>query len=151
MGKHVYTQEERKAQFIKTGIAIAKARGIDGLSISAVAAKHNVTAPLVFHIFGTRAKFRATVAAEAKKQGVELKGGTVAPKRKLTAAQVKAIQRKASTPKPVTRKPTAKKSASQKTSAKKTAGVKSASKAAKFGSLPVPAGEVVDMNLPPKV
>lgn len=141
MGKHVYTQEERRAQFIKTGINIAKAKGIDSLSVSAVADKHKVTAPLVFHIFGTRLKFREAVAAEAKKQGITLKGDVGAPKKKLTAAQVNAIKRKEGVkgkPVPTTR-------------AGKKPVVAKPSAPGKFAALPVPAGEAVDTNLSPKV
>lgn len=139
MGKHVYTQEERRAQFIKTGINIAKAKGIDSLSVSAVADKHKVTAPLVFHIFGTRVKFREAVAAEAKKQGITLKGDIGKPKKKLTAAQVNAIKRKEG----AKRSPT--------TRAGKKPVVAKPTAPGKFAALPVPAGEAVDTNLSPKV
>lgn len=147
MGKHVYTKEERRAQFIKTGIAIAKVKGVDGVAVSAVAAKHKVTPPLIFHIFGDRAKFRATLVAEAKKQGIELKGAsTVAtPKRKLTAAQVNAIKRKEAKPTRTAAKPKPAPRGKKPTPAAKPTAP------GKFAALPVPTGETVNTNLSPKV
>lgn len=152
MGKQVYTKEERRAQFIKTGIAIAKVKGVDGLSISAVAEKHKVTPPLVFHIFGDRAKFRAVIAAEAKKQGIELKGADApTPKRKRSAKEVQAIKRKEGAKGKAVKKaaPTAGNGAPLRQRGKKPAAPPS--KSAKFAKLPVPAGEAVDTNLSPKV
>lgn len=72
MAKQTYSKEERKAQFLKTGVALAKKDGVDSVTAAAVAAKHEVTAPLVFHIFGSRDKLRAAIKREAKKQGVTL-------------------------------------------------------------------------------
>lgn len=72
MAKQTYSKEERKAQFLKTGVALAKKDGLDKLTAAAVAAKCDVTAPLVFHIFGNRDKLRAAIKREAKKQGVTL-------------------------------------------------------------------------------
>lgn len=96
MAKQTYTKEERKAQFLKTGLALAKKDGIAKVSAAAVAAKHNVTAPLVFHIFGSRSGLQAAIKREAKKQGVTLaEPKAAAPARKRSVAEVKAIKDKA--------------------------------------------------------
>lgn len=88
MAKQTYTKEERKAQFLKTGVKLAKKNGIAKVSAAAVATEHNVTAPLVFHIFGSREKLQAAIKREAKKQGVVLAEpkAAPAPKRKRSAA-----------------------------------------------------------------
>lgn len=121
MAKQTYSKEERRAQFLKTGIALAKKDGLDSVTAVAVAAKHEVTAPLVFHIFGSRDKLRAAIKREAKKQGVTLpesKAAKKAPKfvkpavapkfvkpavapRKRSIAEVKAIKDKAAGKRPV--------------------------------------------------
>lgn len=119
MAKQTYSKEERKAQFLKTGIALAKKDGLDSVTAVAVAAKHEVTAPLVFHIFGSRDKLRAAIKREAKKQGVTLpeskavkKAAKKAPARagshavakaprKRSIAEVKAIKDKAAGKRPV--------------------------------------------------
>ena len=103
MAKQTYSKEERKAQFLKTGVALAKKGGVDSVTAAAVAAKHEVTAPLVFHIFGSRDKLRAAIKREAKKQGVTLaepKAVKKAP-RKRSVAEVKAIKDKAAGKRPV--------------------------------------------------
>lgn len=94
MAKNVFTKDERKEQFIKSGIKLSRKSGVDSLSVAAVAADCKVTAPLIFHVFGNREKFRAAVKAAAKKQAVTL-GNTPAPKRKRSVAEVKAIKNKA--------------------------------------------------------
>ena len=97
MVKQTYTKEERKAQFLKTGLALAKKDGIAKVSAAAVAAKHNVTAPLVFHIFGSRSGLQAAIKREANKQNVTLAEPKkpAAPARKRSVAEVKAIKDKA--------------------------------------------------------
>lgn len=105
MAKQTYSKEERKAQFLKTGVALAKKDGVDSVTAAAVAAKHEVTAPLVFHIFGSRDKLRAAIKREAKKQGVTLaepKKVAKAP-RKRSVAEVKAIKDKAAGKRPATK------------------------------------------------
>lgn len=115
MAKQTYSKEERKAQFLKTGVALAKKDGVDSVTAAAVAAKHEVTAPLVFHIFGSRDKLRAAIKREAKKQGVTLAEPkavkkvakaakatkAAAPTRKRSVAEVKAIKDKAAGKRPV--------------------------------------------------
>lgn len=108
MAKQTYSKEERKAQFLKTGVALAKKDGVDSVTAAAVAAKHEVTAPLVFHIFGSRDKLRAAIKREAKKQGVTLaepkpKKVAKAPTRKRSVAEVKAIKDKAAGKRPATK------------------------------------------------
>lgn len=88
MAKQTYSKGERRAQFLETGIALAKKGGLDSVTAVAVAAKHEVSAPLVFHIFGSRDKLRAAIKREAKKQGVVL-ADPKAP-RKRSIAEVKA-------------------------------------------------------------
>ena len=98
MAKSTYTKEERKAQFLATGLKLARKNGIAKVSVAAVAAEHKVTAPLVFHIFGSRDNLQAAIKREAKKQGVimaEPKAAAPAPKRKRSIAEVKAIKDKA--------------------------------------------------------
>lgn len=109
MAKSIFTRDERKAQFLATGIKLAKKSGVAGVAISKVAAEHKVTAPLIFHIFGTRDKFHAAIKAAAKKQGDTLEAGE---SRKRGKAEVKAIKRKvaaapkaAAKPKAVAAKP----------------------------------------------
>ena len=99
MAKQTYTKEERKAQFLKTGVKLAKKNGVAKVSAAAVAAEHKVTAPLVFHIFGSREGLQRAIKSEAKKQGVVLPE----PKRKRSVAEVKAIKNKAAVTKKVTR------------------------------------------------
>lgn len=115
MAKQTYSKEERRAQFLKTGIALAKKDGLNSVTAVAVAAKHEVTAPLVFHIFGSRDKLRAAIKREAKKQGVTLPESKAAKKaparagshavakapRKRSIAEVKAIKDKAAGKRPV--------------------------------------------------
>ena len=101
MAKHTYTREERRAQFLKIGIKIAKKDGLGKLTAAAIAREAGVTGPLVFHVFGSRQGLQAEVRKEAKKQGLEL-------------AAPKAVKRPA-TPKKATKKvPQAKKRAANK-------------------------------------
>lgn len=100
MAKQTYSKEERKAQFLKTGVALAKKDGVDSVTAAAVAAKHEVTAPLVFHIFGSRDKLRAAIKREAKKQGVVLPAEAKKTDRKRSVAEVKAIKDKAAAKRP---------------------------------------------------
>ena len=88
MAKNTYSKEERAAQFLKTGVALAKKDGVQKVTVAAVAAKHEVTAPLVFHIFGSRAKLHAAIKKEAKRQGVEL-GAAPKPKVRKVARSAK--------------------------------------------------------------
>lgn len=89
MAKNTYSKEERAAQFLKTGVALAKKDGINKVTVAAVAAKHEVTAPLVFHIFGSRAKLHAAIKKEAKRLGVELGAAPKAPKVRKVARSAK--------------------------------------------------------------
>lgn len=109
MAKTVYRRDERKAQFINAGIKLAKKTSLSELAISAVAKETKVTAPLIFHVFGTRSKFHAAVKAEAKKQGVTLAPEAVTPlARKRSIKEVKAIKNKTPrVPKPPKSKPKA--------------------------------------------
>lgn len=133
MTKQTYSKEERKAQFLATGLKLARKNGIAKVSAAAVAAEHKVTAPLVFHIFGSRYNLQEAIKLEAKKQGVTLaepKAAAPAPKRKRSIAEVKAIKDKAAAKKaaPAAKKPKvaapAKKAASKPKVAKKAAAPK---------------------------
>ena len=109
MAKQTYTKEERKVQFLKTGIEIAKTKGIMEVSGASVAKKNKVTAPLVFHVFGSRDKLRKAVIdklpqrdkAKAEAALAEVKARN--QKRKRSVAEVKAIKNKAAATKKVTR------------------------------------------------
>lgn len=96
MARTIHTKQERAAQFIKAGLKIARKNGIAKTSVAAVAAECKVTAPLIFHNFGSREKFQAALADAAKKQGIALPADAApAPKRKRSIAEVKAIKDKA--------------------------------------------------------
>ena len=107
MAKHTYTREERRAQFLKIGVKLAKKDGIDRLTAAAIAREAGVTGPLVFHVFGSRQGLQAEVRKEAKKQGLELaapkavkKPAAGAPKKatkKITPAKKKAVNKKIAT------------------------------------------------------
>ena len=170
MAKSVYTREEREAQFVKTGIEIARKVGVSKVTASAVAAKHKITAPLIFHIFGTRDKFHAAVRAGAKKAGVTLLDSVEAKPRKRSVAEVKAIKNKAVVkPKAPTRTkatPVTKINRSAKTGKIVTAAhakanpdttvtekIKRKAKppAQKFPTMPAPSADAVGTNLVQKV
>ena len=108
MAKQTYTKEERKVQFLKTGIEIAKTKGIMEVSGASVAKKNKVTAPLVFHVFGSRDKLRKAVIdklpqRDKAKAEAALAAKKPAPKRKRSVAEVKAIKNKVAATKKVTR------------------------------------------------
>lgn len=95
MAKQTYTKEERKVQFLKTGIEIAKTKGIMEVSGASVAKKNNVTAPLVFHVFGNRDKLRKAVIDKLPQRDKA--------KAEAALAEVKAIKNKVAATKKVTR------------------------------------------------
>ena len=107
MAKNTYTSEERRAQFLKIGVKLAKKDGIDRLTAAAIAREAGVTGPLVFHVFGSRKGLQTEVRKEAKKQGLELaapkavkKPATAAPKKatkKVPPAKKKAANKKIAT------------------------------------------------------
>ena len=107
MAKNTYTREERRAQFLKIGVKLAKKDGIDRLTAAAIAREAGVTGPLVFHVFGSRKGLQTEVRKEAKKQGLELaapkavkKPATAAPKKatkKVPPAKKKAANKKIAT------------------------------------------------------
>lgn len=118
MAKNTYTREERRAQFLKIGVKLAKKDGIDRLTAAAIAREAGVTGPLVFHVFGSRKGLQTEVRKEAKKQGLELaapkavkKPAAAAPKKttkKVPPAKKKAANKKIATlpvPSNVTDKP----------------------------------------------
>lgn len=175
MAKQTYSKEERKAQFLETGIKLAMKTGVNKVSAAAVAAEHKVTAPLVFHIFGSREKLQAAIKREAKKRGVILtEAAAQAPKRKRTVAEMKAapkalnvtVPKKTAAAKPkVVKKAPAKpkvtvpkKTAATKPkapakpkvttpkAAKKTAAPAKAPAKPKFSTMPVPAVVVPNPN-----
>lgn len=97
MPKHIYTKEERRAQFLKTGLTMARKVGAAKVTAKSIADKHNVTAALVFHVFGNRQGLADALAVEAKKQNVKLAdvaANKKAPARKRSIAEVKAIKNK---------------------------------------------------------
>lgn len=134
MAKNVYTIAERKAQFLKAGIKVAKRVGIDKLSVSAVAAECKVTPPLIFHVYGNRDKFRAAIKAAARKEGVSVepkasKTIRVPPKvRKEIKTKLLAVRKQ-----PAARKPVAAKKSAPVTKAKSVATPKTGRSAGKVG------------------
>ena len=107
MAKHTYTREERRAQFLKIGVKLAKKDGLGKLTAAAIAREAGVTGPLVFHVFGSRQGLQAEVRKEAEKQGLELaaqkaakKPAAAAPKKatkKVPPAKKKAVNKKIAT------------------------------------------------------
>lgn len=61
MARMMHSLTERKDQFLRAGILIAKSDGIRAVTCKAVADKCGVTAPMVFHAFGTRDALRKSV------------------------------------------------------------------------------------------
>lgn len=112
MAKSTYTREERRAQFLKIGIKLAKKDGIERLTAAAIAREAGITGPLVFHVFGSRKGLQAEVRKEAKKGGVDLG--------------------------PIKTAPAKKKAAPAKKKAKKTTPVKKKAANKKIATLPVP-------------
>ena len=94
MAKHTYTREERRAQFLKIGIKIAKKDGLSKLTAAAIAREAGVTGPLVFHVFGSRQGLQAEVRKEAKKQGLELTAPKATKKPAVPKAAKKAAPKK---------------------------------------------------------
>lgn len=140
MAKSVYTKEERHAQFLKTGLKLARKRGVGKVSVSSVAKEHGVTAPLVFHIFGSRDAFHAAIVKEAKRQKIVLPvDGPKLPPRKRSVKEVRAIKDKIAGTR--TKKP----------AVSKTAKKNSASASKRFTSLPVPTGDAAPTSLTPKI
>lgn len=70
MAKQVFSKEERHAQAVKIGIKFGKQVGLGRVSIGSVAGEMGVTAPLLFHVFGSRAGFHKAIAKAAKAAGV---------------------------------------------------------------------------------
>jgi AcrR family transcriptional regulator len=66
------TKEERREAALKTAVQLAKKIGAKRVSLAMVAAKHGVTAPLLFHIFESREGFTKAIIKAAKKEGVTL-------------------------------------------------------------------------------
>ena len=94
MARTIHTRDERREQFIKAGLKIARKSGVKGVSGAAVARECSVTAPLIFHNFGNIKGFREAVAEAAKKQGVTLTEAATPAPRKRSVAEVKAIKDK---------------------------------------------------------
>lgn len=139
MAKQTYTKTERKAQFLETGVKLAKKNGLKKVSAAAVAKEHSVTAPLVFHIFGNREGLQKAVKSHAKKLGVALlEPAKKVPARKRSIAEVKAIKNKVATKKVA---PAKKSAASSKPAKKKSATTATAKKLPKF---PLPVAPVVE-------
>jgi AcrR family transcriptional regulator len=66
MTKKLLTKAERKESLIKAGVKLAKTTDWPKLSCAKVAEADGVSAPLVFHIFGSRkALHKAIKAAQA--------------------------------------------------------------------------------------
>lgn len=63
MAKKLLPREERRASLIKTGVKLASKRDCNWkkLSCAKVAKANGVTAPLVFHIFGSRENLHAAI------------------------------------------------------------------------------------------
>ena len=61
--KVLLTKDERKASLIAAGIKLASTTEWNKLSCAKVAAADGVSAPLVFHIFGSRAKLHKAIKA----------------------------------------------------------------------------------------
>lgn len=92
--KKVLTKDERRESATKIGMQLARKLGAEGVSMAMIAAKQGVSAPLLFHIFGTKLALVTAIKKLAKKEGVTL--GAPA------AGKVKALPKlKVSLPPPV--------------------------------------------------
>lgn len=96
MARTIHTRDERREQFIKAGLKIAKKSGVAKTSVAAVAAECGVTAPLIFHNFGSRKGFHDALTKAAKDQGIALPDAAAPARapRKRSVAEVKAIKDK---------------------------------------------------------
>ena len=160
MARTIHTKDERAAQFIKAGLKIARKVGLAKTSVAAVAAECKVTAPLIFHNFGSREKFQAALADAAKKQGITLPADAApAPKRKreVKAAGKRAapkVAKKATKAVKAAKKPKAVKKAVEPKAVRKprqpraVAAVEQPSVSGAFARMPAPSG--VDSNMAPK-
>jgi AcrR family transcriptional regulator len=109
MPKILMTTDERREKAVKIGVKLARKVGAERVSMAKIAAEMKVSAPRLFHIFGTQAELAKAIKKAAKAEGVTLAvaepkraevraaAAATAP-RKVTAKQVQAIKRKVSTP-----------------------------------------------------
>jgi len=93
------TKEERRDAALKTAVQLAKKIGAKRVSLAMVAAKHGVTAPLLFHIFESREGFTKAIVKAAKKEGVTL------PEAAPTVRELRAATRKKLKPLPKLKTP----------------------------------------------
>lgn len=77
--KKILTTDERRESALKIGLKLARKTGVAAVSMAAVAHASGITAPRLFHVFGTAADFRKAVLKLAKKEGVTLPVGEGAP------------------------------------------------------------------------
>lgn len=89
MSKQVLTKDERCEAALKIAVVLAKKVGAEKVSLAAVAAKMKVSAPLMFHIFGTSGEFRKQLVKAAKVAGAELPTATTKVKVKVKSAPKK--------------------------------------------------------------
>ena len=93
------TKEERRDAALKTAVQLAKKIGAKRVSLAMVAAKHGVTAPLLFHIFESREGFTKAIVKAAKKEGITL------PEAAPTVRELRAATRKKLKPLPKLKTP----------------------------------------------
>lgn len=89
---------ERREEALKIALKLARKVGARRVSMAMVAAAQHVTAPLLFHIFDSRAGLLKAILKAAKAQGIELPDG--AP----TIREARELARKAAGKKPVLKK-----------------------------------------------
>lgn len=66
MTKQLLSKADRRQSLIKAGVKLARTVDWPKLSCAKVAEADGVSAPLVFHIFGTRKKLHAAIKAAQK-------------------------------------------------------------------------------------
>lgn len=167
----MFTRDQRKEQALDAGLALAQKSGVKSVSVSSIARECDVTAPLLFHIFGNRDKLHEAIKRHARKRKVKLPTDAATkkrpaapasaprPARKRSVAEVKAIKDKAAGKRPAVKKAAKKRPVAKKagTAAKKskraapaagrTAGASPAGSRKRFKTQPAPA-VAVDVATP---
>jgi AcrR family transcriptional regulator len=140
MAKQTYSKEERRAQFLKTGIALARSGGIKAVTAQAVATECGCTAPLVFHVFGNREALRRAVIAKLPKKMAAKAEADLAEAAAAKKPRKRSVKNKAAGKRPV-RPATSKRKVSRSTKAK---AKPDTTVAQKYPTQPVPAINMVD-------
>lgn len=156
----MFTRDQRREQALDAGLALAQKSGVKSVSVSSIARECDVTAPLLFHIFGNRDKLHDAIKRHARKRKVKLPtdaakkaatkksaGKAAGAKGSVSATGKRPAAKKAATGKrPAAKKAgtAAKKSKRAAPAAGRTAGASPAGSRKRFKTQPAPA-VVVDV------